>query len=104
MRYFYRLGQFTRHSQKVNKHSRKMEFIVPEKYDNCGWDVRSWSLDNILKETTEEHYNEILILENKIKKQQIEMELKNTGHHYPIKLSNKEIENFKNIGFKILEL
>jgi len=105
-RYFYRIGSFTKESQ-VKQHiqheggivSSKFVFVCDKKFDNCGWDVRSWEPSNALKEITEKSYHEIIELEKSIKKQQKEIGLKQ-GHHYPIKLDNKEIIKLKNMGLE----
>lgn len=105
-KYFYRLGTFTKESQK-KFYDRdegqligvRFDYVVDKKYDNCGWDVRSWEPSSVLKEITKESYNEIVDMEKSIKKQQKEIGLKQ-GHHYPIRLNSKEISKLKKIGIK----
>lgn len=111
MRYFYRIGQFTKESQKAIRRfhegqcvSANIEFVVDEKYNHCGWDVRSWEPSVSFKEVTEKDYCKILELEESIKKQKKEIELENTGHHFPVIFSNEDIVKLKSIGFKFDEL
>lgn len=111
MRYFYKVGEFTRHSQRVKKTfkngicvSAEMQYIVDQKYDDLGWDVRSWKTFNTLKEVNEQVYNEILKLENSIIQKQREIGLERIGHHFPIALSESEIQKFKSAGLEFKEL
>jgi len=109
-RYFYRLGSFTKPSQ-VKQYVRhegaivdsKFVFVCDEKFDNCGWDVRSWELGNTLKETDKSSYEQILKTEAAIIKEQIELGLKE-GHHFPVKLTEDQVDMMKNAGIEILEL
>lgn len=109
-RYFYRLGQFTKQSQKkvYDIHEGaisgvRFEYVVDKKFDNCGWDVRSWNPDNALKEITKKDYEEIVKLENDIIKQQKELGLE-PGHHFPIKLNANQVSIFETAGIKIIPL
>jgi cell division protein FtsI/penicillin-binding protein 2 len=109
-RYFYRLGSFTKPSQ-VKQYVRhegaivdaKFVFECEEKFDNCGWDVRSWKPDNVLQEISEDSYKEIVKSENSIKKEQRELGLKE-GHHFPVKLSEEQVMSMKEIGMEIIEI
>lgn len=110
MRYFYRIGEFTRSSQKrINLFSEgqvihsSIAYVVDKKYDHCGWDVRSWESTNIFKEVTEKDYHEILKSEEEIKKQKREIGLEKIGHHFPVIFSDEEIVKLKNAGFNFDE-
>ncbi len=74
-------------------------------YSNYGWDVRSWYSSNILKEIDENFYKEKLLpLEEEIKEKKNKLKLEKIGHHFPVALTEKQIQKFKNNGFKIISL
>lgn len=108
-RYFYRLGTFTKPSQvKQIIHGEggqiidaKFVFVCDKKFDNCGWDIRSWELGNMLKEIDKSSYEQILKSEAAIIKEQKELGLKE-GHHFPIKLTEDQVGAMKNIGIEII--